>query len=92
MPRLLIAPVLLVACGLFAGAQEKTDPKDKKVETDPKSNIKDKIFGKWKILTDPEVEENQLKQLEMFNIYLFMEFKADGSLTIGAAGVDAEAQ
>jgi len=92
MPRLLLATVFLFACAHCAGAQEKTDPKDKKVETDPKSNIKDKIFGKWKIVDAPGLDKEQIKQLEMLKLYVFMEFKADGSLAIGAAGVDAEAQ
>src|SRR5262249_17327606 len=92
MPRLLLAPAVLLASSLAAGAQEKPDAKDKQVEVDPKSNIKDKIFGKWKLVSVPGPDADQFKQLEALKVYVFMEFTPDGTATIGCASDDPEVQ
>jgi hypothetical protein len=70
----------------FADDKKADDKKteDKKVEHDPKSNNKDKIFGKWKITEVPEDAGGKtVEQLASLEIYFFVEFKADGGLVFG---------
>jgi len=50
-----------------------------------------KIVGKWKMISGAGIDQ-QAKELEPLSAYMFMEFKADGSLIIGAESSDPNLQ
>lgn len=56
------------------------------------SNNKGKIEGKWKIVSAPGLGEQEMKMMEAFKMYAYMEFKPDGTMSIGAASTDPEMQ
>src|SRR5689334_6880343 len=64
-----IAPVLLVACvGLVAGCG---------------SNNKGKIEGKWKVVSFPEKGgKSTIEDMSKQGMYLYLEFKPDGAMTL----------
>ncbi|MFO0824103.1 MAG: hypothetical protein U0792_13485 [Gemmataceae bacterium] len=47
------------------------------------SNNAGKIEGKWKIVSAPGLEDTN-KQLEQVKAYLYMEFRPDGTMSMGA--------
>jgi hypothetical protein len=52
------------------------------------SNNKGKIEGKWKIVSGPGFDANTAKQLDIIKMYVYIEFKSDNTLTIGADTTD----
>jgi hypothetical protein len=46
-------------------------------------NNKSKIVGKWKITGGTDIKADDLKAMEMFKAFVFMEFRADGSARLG---------
>lgn len=48
------------------------------------SNNKDKIVGKWKLVSAPGMKADELKMMDALKAYLFFEFKPDGTLAVGA--------
>jgi hypothetical protein len=51
------------------------------------SNNKGKIEGRWKVTTFPEKTDaktkNEMDQLGKMGLYLFLEFKSDGTMSVG---------
>ena len=82
MTRSLLA--LLLAVGCLGGALAAPDDK----KDDPKSNNKDKIVGKWKITGGGGAKEEELKLMRDLGIYVYLEFKNDGTLRFGAEASD----
>jgi S1-C subfamily serine protease len=54
------------------------------------SNNRGKILGKWKITGGTDMSAEQLKILESLKIYPFMEFKEDGTGSVGADSTDED--
>lgn len=56
------------------------------------SNNKGKIVGKWKITGGGGIKEDEVKMMEAFGVSMFLEFKDDGSVTMGAHSSNPEFQ
>jgi hypothetical protein len=82
MTRLLATLALLVAAGAIAA----DDPKD-----DPKSNNAKVILGRWKVVEPPEKLKKDFRQLSKFGIHLYVEFRLDNVLAVGAGAEEKEA-
>jgi hypothetical protein len=57
-----------------------------------KSNNEGKIVGKWKLTAATDMASKQFNQLEMVNVYVFIEFRSDHTVTIGAESSDPNVQ
>jgi len=53
------------------------------------SNNKGKIEGKWKFVSAPALDAT-IKELEPAKAYLYMEFKPDGTMSMGAESSDPQ--
>jgi hypothetical protein len=86
MLRLFFALLLMFACGLLVSHQ-RAAAEDKKADkkTDPKSNNKDKIIGKWELVEAPiyAVSNDGAKVLVKSETHTYMEFKDNGVVIWG---------
>ena len=56
------------------------------------SNNKGKIVGKWKMTGGAGMKEDDLKMMEAFGVAMVVEFRDDGTVTLGAQANNPELQ
>jgi hypothetical protein len=54
------------------------------------SRNKGKIEGKWKLVSAPGVDEKQVAEADQRGMYMYFEFKPDGSVNVGLGSTKAD--